>query len=327
MVLLSDVALLVHVPVLDKVELDVSSLVVGNRDRTSRRGHNLAREVGLVGHLRTGRQRVTDVLLQRSDEVLVALAGHHGEHVHVMDDGGMVHAVAMLIDGQAQASADFLAAGDGVVAVLERADDEHVGVVPAFAQRRVREDEAHRLIQRQKALLVLQDEVVGLHIVGQARVFAALLDVRVNVALGLLVDGEVAAVGALGGDALEVLDIGRLVQVQHLVEIQVVFLFEDSGVLALLVGLRVVAVLGHLVDEVQRQDLHALLEQGLLFVEVGLDRLANLDAAQRCFGHVTSGIAHRQLQPVGETQCVSVGIDVRHHEAVAVLVQAVRKTV
>ena len=244
-----------------------------------------------------------------------------------MDDGGMVHAVAVLVDGQAQAAADFLAARDGVVAVLERADDEHVRVVPAFAQRRVREDEAHRLVQRQQALLVLQDEVVGLHVVGQARVLAALLDVRVNVALGLLVDGEVAAVGLLGGDALEVLDVGRLVQVQHFVEVEVVFLFEDAGVLALIVGLRVVTVLGHLVDKVQRQDLHALLEQGLLLVEVGLDRLANLDAAQRGLGHVASGIPHRQLQPVGEAQGVSVGVDVRHHEAVAVLVQPVRKAV
>ena len=133
--------------------------------------------------------------------------------------------------------------------------------------------------------------------------------------------------GLLGGDALEVLDVGRLVQVQHLVEVQVVFLFEDAGVLALLVSLRVVAVLGHLVDEVQRQHLDALLEQGLLLVEVGLDRLANLNAAQRGLGHVARRITHRQLHPVGEAQGVGVRIDVRHDEAVAVLVQPVREAV
>ena len=211
--------------------------------------------------------------------------------------------------------------------MLERADDEHVGVVPAFAQGRVREDEAHRLGEAEQLFFLAKDEVVGLHVVGQSRVLAALLDVRVDITLGLLVDGEVAAVSLLGADAFEVLDVSRLVQVQHLVEVQVVFLFEDAGVLALLVRLRVVPVLSHLVDEVQRQHLHALLEQGLLLVEVGLDRLANLDAAQRRLGHVAGGIPHRQLQPVGEAQRVGVGIDVRHHEAVAVLVQPVREAV
>ena len=70
-----------------------------------------------------------------------------------------------------------------------------------------------------------------------------------------------------------------------------------------------------------------MLEQGLFLVEVGLDRLANLDAAQCRLGHIAGGIAHRQLQPVGEAQRVGVGIDVRHHETVAVLVQPVRKAV
>jgi hypothetical protein len=45
-----------------------------------------------------------------ADEVLVALAGHHGQHVHVVDDGWVIHAVAVLVDGQPQATAHFLAA-------------------------------------------------------------------------------------------------------------------------------------------------------------------------------------------------------------------------
>ena len=64
----------------------------------------------------------------------------------------------------------------------------------------------------------------------------------------------------LSGNAFEVLDVRRLVQVQHLVQVLVVFLFEDAGIVAFLIGRGVVAVLRHLVDEVQRQDLHALLE-------------------------------------------------------------------
>jgi hypothetical protein len=69
-VLLGDVALLVHVAVLDQIELDVSSLISsGDRDRPAG-GQHLAGEVGLVGHLRPGRQRVADVLLQRRTKSL-----------------------------------------------------------------------------------------------------------------------------------------------------------------------------------------------------------------------------------------------------------------
>ena len=45
--------------------------------------------------------------------------------------------------------------------MLERADLEDVRVVPALAQRRVREDEAHGLLEREQPLLVAQDQVVG----------------------------------------------------------------------------------------------------------------------------------------------------------------------
>ena len=56
---------------------------------------------------------------------------------------------------------------------------------------------------------------------------------------------------------------------------------------------------------------------------MGLDGFTNLDAAQRRLGHITSGVTHGQLKPVGEAQGVGVGVDVRHHEAIAVLVQLV----
>ena len=54
-----------------------------------------------------------------------------------------------------------------------------------------------------------------------------------------------------------------------------------EGVLTL-----VVAVLGDLVDEEQRQCLNALCEQLALFVEVGADDLADLDASLLVLGHV-----------------------------------------
>ena len=128
-------------------------------------------------------------------------------------------------------------------------------------------------------MLVPQDKVIGIHIVGQAFVFASLGNARVDVALGLLVDGEIPAVRLFRRNALQVFDIRRFIQIQHLVEVLAVFLFKDPRVVTFLVRRRVVAVLDHFIDEEQGQDLDALLEQRLLLVEVRLDRLPNLDAA------------------------------------------------
>mgnify|MGYP001565684970 CR=1 FL=1 len=59
---------------------------------------------------------------------------------------------------------------------------------------------------------------------------------------------------------------------------KLILLLEHAGVFALFVGLGIVAVLHHLVDEEERQHLDALGEELLLLVEVRLDRLADLDA-------------------------------------------------
>ncbi|VOG54146.1 Uncharacterised protein [Streptococcus pneumoniae] len=82
-----------------------------------------------------------------------------------MDGDGVVHPLAVLVDGEAQSAADLLPARGGVVALLEHAHHEHVGVVPALAQRRVRPDEPHRLLEGQQPLLVLEDQVVGVDVV------------------------------------------------------------------------------------------------------------------------------------------------------------------
>ena len=51
-----------------------------------------------------------------------------------MDCCRVVHAVAMLVNANPQPPADFLAARDRVVTVLEHAHDEDIGVVPAFTK-------------------------------------------------------------------------------------------------------------------------------------------------------------------------------------------------
>ena len=71
-------------------------------------------------------------------------------------------------------------------------------------------------------------------------------------------------------------------------------LYSSSKIRAyspLLVGLVVVAVLGDLVDEEQRQHLDALGEERLLLLEVRLDRLADLDAADGRFVDVAGRLA------------------------------------
>ena len=75
--------------------------------------------------------------------------------------------------------------------LVERADLEDVGVVPALAQRRVAEDEAQRLVQREQPLLVLHDQVVDL-VVGlgvAARVLEHALPVLREVAVVQRLDG------------------------------------------------------------------------------------------------------------------------------------------
>ena len=137
-------------------------------------------------HLAEGHAAVFLVLgLQRAGEVLVALVGHDVELV----DRLVEDAQAVLVHRQAQAAADLLPLLHGAAGLVERADLEDVGVVPALAQRRVAEDEAQRLVQGEQALLVLHDQVVDL-VVG-LRVAARVLE------HALLVLGEVAVVEPL----------------------------------------------------------------------------------------------------------------------------------
>ena len=110
MVFLCDIALLIDVAILDQIKLDVRGLVVRDRNRAFLRVQHLAREVGLVRHTRASRQGVANVLLQGGHEVLVTFAGHNCQYVNVMNNGWVIHAFTILIDGQTQAAPDLLAA-------------------------------------------------------------------------------------------------------------------------------------------------------------------------------------------------------------------------
>ena len=61
---------------------------------------------------RPGRQRLAISFWSPVDEVGVGLVGHDGQLVDVVDGDGVVHPLAVLVDGEPQAAADLLAARD-----------------------------------------------------------------------------------------------------------------------------------------------------------------------------------------------------------------------
>ena len=283
-------------PLLARGEVDVVGVLrrqlVGGR---LARLHCEAGEESLGHGLGALAQGCPDVALQGAGEVAVALGRDDGEGVHALDlglaQGLQVLALALAVDAQAQAAPHLLALAGLRVGVLEGADLEHVGVVPALAQGGVREDEPGRLVEGEQALLVPQDEVVSALVVG---LVASALDLGVR-RPALPVDGEVALVGRVGVDAAQPFQVAAPTLAKPRVERGVeallapvvlldrpgVLLLEDAAVLAdglppvLVVG----AVLGHLVDEEERQALDAAREERLLLLEVAPYGLADLDAA------------------------------------------------
>ena len=81
---------------------------------------------------------------------------------------------------------------------------EHVRVVPAFAQRGVRENETYRGLFRitiQKQLLVLHNQVICVNVVRCAFLLVGELAVG---HLALLINGEVTGVGVMGGNCVQI---------------------------------------------------------------------------------------------------------------------------
>ena len=98
-----------------------------------------------------------------------------------------------------------------------------------------------------------------------------------------------------------------------------VFFLKYSRVFPLFVGLAIVTVFGHLVDEKERENLHALGKKGLFFFQMGLDRLPDLDAPHGHFGNVAGGIARAQHLAVCELHRVCGGVNLGNHKATILL--------
>ena len=231
---------------------------------------------------------ILELLLQAVGEIVVAFIGDDGEHVRLW----VVQALAILVHAQAQTATDFLALGQVVLCLDERADLEHVGVVPALLERGVAEDERDVLVrilavwEGDERLLLLHDELEGPGIVGGAGGSLGVLE------LALLVLGEIALVHGVGvahqrgSDGLVALEPRTLADTRRLgdapgrlrVQGACVLLLEHLGVQAAVdLGL-VDAVAVHAVDEEEREYLHAARPQLKLAGQVVLDGAADLRA-------------------------------------------------
>ena len=281
-----------------------------------------------VGDLaRTIRHRFGVFGLERLGEAVVGLAGDDRQDVYLLDfaaQHGDILPLAILIHAEAQTATDLLPLADVGGALLQRADLEHVGVVPALAQRGVREDEPHRLVETEQTLLVLHDEVVGVGIVGAVLLF---VDLAVDDLLALFVDGEIPGVGRLGGNSAQI-SLVRLARdhvVDELLDGDAVLLFEDVGIFAVhRRGTFVHLVIGDLVDEEQRQHLDPALKKFPFPLEVGDDRLADLQPPDIFVGLVdAAGVTGIEFYAVDEFHGVVAPVDALYYIAVTVSLNAV----
>ena len=232
-----------------------------------------------------------------------------------MDGDGVVHPLTVLVNGQPQPTPDLLATRDGVVALLEHAHNEHVGVVPAFTQRGVGEDEPNRFGERQQPLLVLEDQVVGIGVGRLSLVVAAPGHLAVDLVLGLLVDGEVPLVNLphLVAAKVALVLLGRGVDSEfseHFVTDRGVLFLEHARIVAEGVFTAVVTVLGNLIDEEQREHLDALAEQLTFLVQMSAHNLPNLDTPLLFFGDITIGeLPGAHYVAIAQLDHVTIGID------------------
>ena len=227
-----------------------------------------------------------DFLLQVLGKLFVVFRGHHSQGV----DLEAAYPLTILIDAQAQATANGLAALALGLNVTQGANLEHVGVVPAFLERRVGEDELQRRAEGQQLFLLLHDQVVGaLGILPVARIV-----LRGVGPTAFLVDGEVAVVHVLGGKRQ--VDLGEQALIGRQLGGATILFLEYLRIHALdRLAVRIVlTVLVHRVDEEQAEHLDPQRAQVLLLVQVFLDRAADHLALHGQRIHITVGLARLQ---------------------------------
>ena len=93
-------------------------------------------EVGSNRH-RASCNRIGKLSLQALCKAVIALTGDDGQNIdglHIISEHVGIHALAVLIDAQAQTATDLLPLANLAAALFQCANLEHIRVVPAFAQ-------------------------------------------------------------------------------------------------------------------------------------------------------------------------------------------------
>ena len=263
-------------------------------------------------------QIILNIGLQRRYKVLIALAGNNCQHIQVMHrcpTGGGIHTVAVLIDTQAQTTAHLLPLCNIAVGVLQGANLEDIGVVPAFPKGRVGEDEAGRLLEGQQPLLIFQNQVVGRNIVGE---LAAFLCGAVDAAPRLFVDAEITTMdfGYIIPGGFQVSLVGRVEQLNVVVGNINILLLKHFAVFTqnFLAVLVILAIFGDFINKEQGEGLDASGKQLFFLLKVGNDSLSNLDTAHILLRHITHHIPLEDGYAVGKghsgPQRVNLGDDI-----------------
>ena len=242
---------------------------------------------------------VLDLFLEGGSKLGKALVGHDVKDIDIL----VLDAFTVLVHAQAQATAHLLAAGKGGLLLDQGADLKHVGVVPAFPQRRVGENKPQRAVKAEQPFLIPHDGVVGV-IVG------------LGVALGVLqasflVLREVAVMylAHICGESLSE------ERILGLCDQLLIALLKHSGVDA---GCAVlVAVLVHLIDEEQGQYLDPLVQIPQLFVKVGFDGAPDLRLLDDVLVHVSNGLAQLDLLGIAKLDMFKIGSAVNSGNGVA----------
>ena len=101
---------------------------------------------------------VLNFLLQCISKLCKALVCHYMQNIDIL----VLNPLSILIDAQAQTASDLLSAGKGGFLIDQRADLEHIGVIPAFFERRMREDKPQRTFKAEQPFLIAHNGVISI---------------------------------------------------------------------------------------------------------------------------------------------------------------------
>ena len=120
--------------------------------------HNFADEIILRSGGNTVAQGLAGLTLQCGCEVSVAFVGNNGQLVHLVNifaEKFLILANTVAVNADTQATAYLLTLGSGGIAVAKRTDLEHIRIIPALAERGMREDETCRFLETQQTFFIL----------------------------------------------------------------------------------------------------------------------------------------------------------------------------